>query len=271
MERLGRALDRLRPLVADKADQAQRERALEEEVGTAVELFEQAARARAAGGPSAAVRFVSTGVDSVAMGALMTDAATMIDTERALLDARGHQLDHDMSRTVVITAIGGLIAFLLAIAANHGIRIELSGRARRAAELRQTLEERDRALAELETTNHDLDQFAYVASHDLKAPLRGIANLSVWIEEDLGPALSDAAREHIDRLRGRVHQMEEASSTACSPTRAPGARPRGRRSSRSPGSYGTSSSSSRCRRGESPSGSATCRRFEPSACRSSRC
>jgi PAS domain S-box-containing protein len=60
----------------------------------------------------------------------------------------------------------------------------------------------------LEISNRELDQFAYVASHDLKAPLRGIGNLSQWIEEDLGQAVPDAVREHLDLLRGRVSRME---------------------------------------------------------------
>lgn len=60
----------------------------------------------------------------------------------------------------------------------------------------------------LERSNKDLDQFAYVASHDLKAPLRGIANLSQWVEEDLGPAIDADARKHLDLMRSRVHRME---------------------------------------------------------------
>jgi signal transduction histidine kinase len=60
----------------------------------------------------------------------------------------------------------------------------------------------------LERSNADLDQFAYVASHDLRAPLRGIANLSEWLEEDLGPILPPESRAQMDLLRGRVRRME---------------------------------------------------------------
>jgi PAS domain S-box-containing protein len=75
-----------------------------------------------------------------------------------------------------------------------------------------TLRERGEQLAHitaaLEERNRELDQFAYITSHDLKAPLRGIANLSQWIEEDLGDNATDDIRNQLELLRGRVHRME---------------------------------------------------------------
>jgi light-regulated signal transduction histidine kinase (bacteriophytochrome) len=68
--------------------------------------------------------------------------------------------------------------------------------------------ERERLIGALERSNRELDQFAYAASHDLKAPLRGIGNLSEWLEEDLGQKLDASSREHLRLLRGRVHRME---------------------------------------------------------------
>ena len=54
----------------------------------------------------------------------------------------------------------------------------------------------------------ELDHFAYVASHDLKAPLRGIANLAQWIRDDIGDALPDETAEYMTLLQGRVRRME---------------------------------------------------------------
>jgi PAS domain S-box-containing protein len=90
--------------------------------------------------------------------------------------------------------------------------IDITARRQAEEELRRlnlTLEERiAERTAELERSNRDLDQFAYVASHDLKAPLRGIDSLATWISEDAAEALPPASREHLGKLRARVGRME---------------------------------------------------------------
>ncbi|KAI9132335.1 PAS domain S-box protein [Acaryochloris sp. CCMEE 5410] len=73
---------------------------------------------------------------------------------------------------------------------------------------------------QLEKRNQELDQFAYVTSHDLKAPLRAIANLSEWIEEDLEDHFTDEARNQMTLLRSRVMRMENLINGLLSYSRA---------------------------------------------------
>jgi signal transduction histidine kinase len=74
--------------------------------------------------------------------------------------------------------------------------------------LNETLEQRV-AIRTAEAERHvvELEQFAYVTSHDLKAPLRGIANLAAWLEEDLEEKLTEETSEQLGLLRDRVQRM----------------------------------------------------------------
>jgi signal transduction histidine kinase len=67
--------------------------------------------------------------------------------------------------------------------------------------------DRKQALAVLEAHNRELDSFAHIVSHDLKAPLRAVSNLSQWIEEDLEGVILPATQLQMTTLRRRVHRM----------------------------------------------------------------
>jgi light-regulated signal transduction histidine kinase (bacteriophytochrome) len=64
-------------------------------------------------------------------------------------------------------------------------------------------------LRELEITNRELDKFAYVVSHDLKAPLHAISNLTGWIEEDMSGKFSEETSTNFNIIKNRVARMED--------------------------------------------------------------
>ncbi len=61
---------------------------------------------------------------------------------------------------------------------------------------------------ELKKKNNELDQFAYVVSHDLKAPLRGIDNIISWVEEDHANELTESVKHNLDLIKGRTKRLE---------------------------------------------------------------
>jgi signal transduction histidine kinase len=130
--------------------------------------------------------------------------------------------------TTFSIVIGLAIAFYLAVrisdrimemvkmadniaAGNYGSHAVSSGKDE-LSQLAQSLNHMSNVLAEnislLKRKNEELDQFAHIVSHDLKAPLRGIDNVVTWIEEDHAEELSPKVKEYIGLIRGRLVRSE---------------------------------------------------------------
>ena len=62
--------------------------------------------------------------------------------------------------------------------------------------------------ADLVRSNKELDEFAYVASHDLRSPLETIRTLAGWIREDAADVLPAKSQRHLQQLQQRIGRME---------------------------------------------------------------
>ncbi|MCY7392575.1 MAG: PAS domain S-box protein [Leptolyngbyaceae cyanobacterium CAN_BIN12] len=92
----------------------------------------------------------------------------------------------------------------------YKLNAELEDRvARRTAQMEQLNQMLAQTATLLEERNRELDQFAHIASHDLKAPLRSISNLAEWIEDDLQGQLPAENQQQLELLRKRVLRMED--------------------------------------------------------------
>ena len=83
--------------------------------------------------------------------------------------------------------------------------LALAERLREVNQLNATLE---KITADLAERNKDLNQFAYVASHDLKAPLRSIRNLSEWLQDDIGNSIPLENQQQLSLIIERIDRMD---------------------------------------------------------------
>ncbi|GGF03035.1 ATP-binding protein [Flavobacterium limi] len=77
-----------------------------------------------------------------------------------------------------------------------------------AVSLNMMSEKLDKNIHELKNRNAELNKFAYVVSHDLKAPIRGIHNVITWIEEDHANEISPEIKRYLRIIPQKTQRME---------------------------------------------------------------
>ena len=88
------------------------------------------------------------------------------------------------------------------------LKVELTERKRAEEALRLAHRELAIEADELQAANEELSQYAYVVSHDLKAPLRAVRNYSDFLREDLEAILDGDQKAYLDGLNRAVNQGE---------------------------------------------------------------
>ncbi len=78
-----------------------------------------------------------------------------------------------------------------------------------ALERKEFQAKQEQLLKEVQSANQDLKEFAYIVSHDLKAPLRGIQSLADWLMKDYQDCLEENGKEMLELMQKRVKRMND--------------------------------------------------------------
>jgi len=91
--------------------------------------------------------------------------------------------------------------------AKEVLEAEIVERERVERELEELNLQLEASVQDLSRTNRELQEFAYIAAHDLKTPLRGIGTLADWLASDYADRFDEQGKRHVELLTARAGRM----------------------------------------------------------------
>lgn len=212
-------IKRLREMITDNPSQEQRLNALEQKINERMVTLKANLELRRSAELDAVRETNLLDQGMTQMDAVRQAAAEMIGDEKRLLDRRTEEARISGRNTILTFVISNLLVFALFAAIYYLIKRDTAERLRNEAalrlandELENRVQERTAELGkinvELQRSNRELQDFAFVASHDLQEPLRKIQAFGDRLRMKFGEKLGAEGIDHLSRMQNAAKRMQ---------------------------------------------------------------
>ncbi len=135
--------------------------------------------------------------------------AMMISAERALTQTHDQQANESFNTTLIIILLLSVLTFIVLIVSYNVLEAELTQRQRVEDQLRGYEAELKAKIQQLETSNEELERFAFVASHDLQEPLRKIQSFGSILQQRSQQSADAETGEYMSKIMQSAERMSK--------------------------------------------------------------